>query len=245
MESVKTRALIIRTTDYGEANRSIKIFTPDLGIVRATVYGAHSRKKSLGGESRVFSLCSLVLTRGRGGIMRAEQISVEEGFYPLSEDIVKLSAAVYFADLAEACIGFGNSDEGVLRLLLNTLWAMCYAGVPAERARAVYQLRLAAAGGWEAALGACISCGAADGAMYFDSERGGLLCKSCRRPSSAPLPPAVLVAMRGILAAKDKKIFAFRAEEAVTDTVAELSEKYLLGRIERTPASIAYYKNIR
>ena len=81
--------------------------------------------------------------------------------------------------------------------------------------------------------------------MYFDSERGGLLCKSCRRPSSAPLPPAVLAAMRGILAAKDKKIFAFRAEEAVTDTVAELSEKYLLGRIERTPASIAYYKNIR
>lgn len=244
MESVKTRALIMRSTDYGEANRSIKIFTPDLGIVRASVYGARSKKKSLGGGTRVFSLCSMLLTKGRGGILRAEQITVEEGFYPLSEDIVKLSAAVYFSDLAEACLGGGNSDEGVLRLLLNTLWAMCYADVSAERARAVYQLRLAAAGGWEPMLGSCVSCGAADGDMFFDSARGGVLCKSCRRPSSEHVSAAALAVMRWILAAADKRIFSFRADDAVTDEIARLTEAYILEHIERTPASLSYYKKI-
>lgn len=243
MESIKTRGLIIGSSDYGEANRSIKIFTPELGIVRASVYGARSRKKSLGSQSRLFALCSMLLTKSRASF-RAEEIAVEEGFYPLSEDIVKLSAAVYFAELAEACIGFGNSDEGVLRLLLNTLWAMCYTDTGAECARAVYQLRLAAAGGWEPDMGACMSCGGADGAMYFDSERGGVLCQSCRRPLSKPLAPAVLAAMRTILAADDRRIFAFRADDALVRRLAELSEEYLIARLERDFGSLEYYKKI-
>ena len=42
MSTVKTKGLILKQSDYKEANRVVTIFTKDFGIIRAVAYGAKS-----------------------------------------------------------------------------------------------------------------------------------------------------------------------------------------------------------
>lgn len=244
MESIKTKGLIIKATSYGEANRMIKIFTTDFGIISASVYGALSKKKGLGASSRIFSWGDFLLT-GRNGRQRADDIAVREGFYPLCEDIVLLSLAVYFAELAEAAVGEGNPDEGVLRLLLNTLYAMCYNGIEPEIAKTVFELRIAECSGYLPHIDGCSVCGNADGEMWFDIPRGGLLCGECHTPSSIAVKPSVIAAMKYILSAEDKKIFSFRADKPTAAQLSALTEDYISVHLDKKFRALDYYKQIK
>ncbi len=244
MVSIKTRGLIIKNLDYGETSRMITVFTEDLGIISATVYGAHSKKKGLGASSRVFTWGEFLLKES-GGKYRADEISVREGFFPLSEDIIKLSAAVYFADLSYAAVGINNKDEGVLRLLLNTLFAMCYNGIDTKVAKTVFEFRLAAEGGYLPITDCCATCqDELSGDVYFDIARGGTTCALCRSPNAVHLPKASLNAIRYILSADDKKIFSFKADGQVFDAIAKLSEDYISEHLGRKFKSLDYYKKI-
>lgn len=243
MESIKTKGLIIKSTDYGEANRMIKIFTTDLGIISAGVYGARSKKKGLGASSRLFCWGDILL-RGTQDRLRADEISVKEGFYPLSEDIQKLAAAVYFSELAEAAVGTDNPDEQILRLLLNTLYAICYHDVDNLTAKTVYEFRIAAAGGYMPAVDACAACGETQGEQWFDIRRGGVLCARCRRADSIKISPPVLAAIRYILSADEKRIFAFRADRDVITALGRISEEYMTEHFDRKFASLDYLKKV-
>lgn len=243
MESIKTRGLIIKSTDYGEANRMIKLFTADLGIIWAGVYGARSKKKGLGASSRLFGWGEVHL-KGTPDRYRAEEITICEDFYPLSEDIVSLAAAVYFAELAEVALGEHNPDFAVLRLLLNTLYAVSYNGVGVDTAKAVYELRLAKECGYMPALESCAVCGGG-GEMWFDAPRGGIVCSGCRHRDSVEITPGVLAAMRYVLSADEKRIFAFKAESKILADLGRLSEAYISTQLERRLSSLEYLNKIK
>ncbi len=245
MESIKTRGLIIRASDYGETARILSIFTEDLGVIQATVYGAHSKKKGLGASSRIFTWSEFLLTNSKGK-WRADEIKTKEGFFPLSEDIVKLSLSVYLADLAYSAVGPENKDMGVLRLLLNTIYAICYGEVDLDVAKTVYEFRLAKEGGYMPNLENCVSCGQDTyGEIYFDTESGGIVCEKCRRPKSVFLTKAQYEALKYIFTADDKKIFSFETKGDVFDLLSSLSEKYILNHLEQNFKSLEYYKKIK
>lgn len=245
MESIKTRGLIIRASDYGETARILSIFTEDLGIISATVYGAHSKKKGLGASSRIFTYSEFLLSYSKGKY-RADEIKTKEGFFPLSEDIVKLSLSVYLADLAYSSVGPENKDSGVLRLLLNTIYAICYGEVDLDVAKTVYEFRLAKEGGYMPYLDECVSCGEDTYEdIYFDISSGGIVCEKCRKPGSIKLTKAQYDALKYIFSADDKKIFSFEAKGGVFDSLSALSEKYILNHLEQNFKSLEYYKKIK
>ncbi len=245
MDSIKTRGLIIRSTDYGEANRIVSIFTEALGVVSANVYGAKSLKKGLGAASGLFVLADVVLTESRGRY-RIDELKVREGFFPLCEDITKLSLAAYFADLAHTAVGDLNPDDGVLRLLLNSIYAICYNGTDLELSRMVFEFRLAAVGGYLPECEKCSACGTdsfSDG-IYFDIASGGILCNACKRPQSVKINEFARQALHYILHAEDKRIFAFSVSYEVLKILGEISESYISEHLERKFKTLEYYKKI-
>ncbi len=245
MDSIKTMGLIIRTNDYGEANRILTVFTEAFGVVSANIYGAKSLKKGLAAASGLFVFGDMVLNSSKGRY-RIEEIKLREGFFPLCEDIKKLSLASYFADLAHTAVGDGNPDDAVLRLLLNSLYAICYNGIDLEMARTVFELRLAAVGGYLPECEHCIACGSTDisEGCYFDTVRGGVLCDKCRTIDSKKISEAVRRAIYYILHAEDKRIFAFTATKEVLATLAGLSEQYISQHLDKRFKTLEYYKKI-
>ena len=63
-QTIRTKAIVLRRTNYGEADRIIQIITPDSGRLSVMARGVRREKSRLAGGIELFAVCDLVLTRG-------------------------------------------------------------------------------------------------------------------------------------------------------------------------------------
>lgn len=69
MKPIRTKAIVLRRTDYGEADRIVQFLTPGHGILSAMARGVRKEKSRLAGGIELFSRCDISLTAGRGDLM--------------------------------------------------------------------------------------------------------------------------------------------------------------------------------
>jgi DNA repair protein RecO len=65
MNSTRSRAIVLRRTNYGEADRILDLLTPD-GRMSAMARGVRKEKSKLAGGIELFALCDVVIGQGRG-----------------------------------------------------------------------------------------------------------------------------------------------------------------------------------
>lgn len=68
MNQITTRAVILRRTDYGEADRILTLLTPDHGKLTLMAKGVRRIKSKLAGGIELFSVSDIAYIRGRGEI---------------------------------------------------------------------------------------------------------------------------------------------------------------------------------
>ncbi|MBC7581735.1 DNA repair protein RecO [Aeromicrobium sp.] len=68
MNQRNTTAIILRRTDYGEADRIISVLTPDQGKLRLMARGVRRVKSKLAGGIELFSVSHITYIQGRGEI---------------------------------------------------------------------------------------------------------------------------------------------------------------------------------
>jgi len=64
MKTIKTKAIVLRRTNYGEADRIIQFITP-IGKISAIAKGARREKSRLAGGIELFSICEIVFMDGK------------------------------------------------------------------------------------------------------------------------------------------------------------------------------------
>lgn len=67
MNSVRTRAIVLRRTNYGEADRILQILTP-LGKRSVMAKGVRREKSRLAGGIELFAVCDVVIGEGKGDL---------------------------------------------------------------------------------------------------------------------------------------------------------------------------------
>ncbi len=68
MQSLKTDAIILRRTNYGEADRILQVITPGSGKIGVMAKGVRREKSKLASAVELFSLSEVVVARGRGDL---------------------------------------------------------------------------------------------------------------------------------------------------------------------------------
>ncbi len=66
-ERVQTSAVIVKRTNFGEADRVIQFFTRDFGKVSGIAKGVRKPKSKLAGGLELFSICDIGLVRPKSG----------------------------------------------------------------------------------------------------------------------------------------------------------------------------------
>ena len=71
--STRTKAIVLRRTNYGEADRILQFLTP-LGRQGALARGVRREKSRLAGGIELFAISDIVITEGRGelGLLRLQ-----------------------------------------------------------------------------------------------------------------------------------------------------------------------------
>ncbi len=243
MSVLKAKGIVLKTTEFGEANRMLTIFAKGRGIIRAAVYGAKSIKSGKGAACQVLSYSEFELSRSSGDIYTVSAVAPLETFYSLSEDIVKFSLAAYLAELTTVAVGAENPEDSVLALLLNTLYALCHNGLEAEKAKCVYELRLMSILGYRPQLTKCVGCGSIKEIVSFSARDGGLMCRACGG-RGVMIGKSTADALKYIISAEEKKIFSFTVSEEVLKRAGKITEEYVKEQLDTELQSLLYLKKM-
>lgn len=85
----RTKAIILRRTNYGEADRILTLLTP-LGKRSAIARGVRREKSRLAGGIELFAVSDMVLQRGRGGLYIVTQARLDCFYRNILQDYDRL-----------------------------------------------------------------------------------------------------------------------------------------------------------
>lgn len=95
----KATGINLKAAPLGEYDRLLTILTKEFGLIRAVAPGSRKHQSSLRGRSGLFVINQLLIVKGRSldKVIQAESV---ESFTGLGQDLGKLTAAQYLAELA-------------------------------------------------------------------------------------------------------------------------------------------------
>jgi DNA repair protein RecO (recombination protein O) len=177
--SLKVEAVILRHTDYGEADRLLTIFTREQGKLRAIAKGVRKMQSRKAGHLEPFTQVALMLAQGHD-LWIVTQAEAVEAFQPLREDLERIGYAGYVVELLDRFTYEEGQNWQLYQLLIETLGRLANEDDPFVTVH-YYEMRLLDLLGFRPLLFECAVCGKEIQAVdqYFSAERGGVLCPDC------------------------------------------------------------------
>ena len=261
MRLTEVKALVIRTTDLSESDRLIRLYSDRLGVISAYANNSRSLKSRYMAAAQLFCYGNYVLYQ-RGDKYWVREVELENNFFGLRSSITKTALASYFCDvLSEA--GTTDPDVPLLRLILNSLYALEKDLSSERRIKFCFEMRAAASLGFMPDLSGCSECGNDEGELYLDVLGGICTCRECRAYAASArregtvitegeearrpvliLSPGVRAALRYVMECPIERIFSFRVSESDEEALCVCAEQYLLHHLGRGFDTLKFYKEV-
>lgn len=240
---VVDKGLVLRETPYKDSDVILTILTECCGKISVLARGARQKSSRFTAAIQLltYSEFSLYESRGRYTLNEAESL---EMFYGIRRDIKKLALASYFAEVLEQAADEESINPELLRLGLNSVYALANTSCEEKKLKAVFEIKVASLSGYCPNVFSCASCGKTDDICEFDIRNGAVYCKSCAHGSHRQIDASVADAMRYIIASDIKKIFSFSIGESSLDKLSKAAEEYLTVHFDRTFKTNSFYKSI-
>jgi DNA repair protein RecO (recombination protein O) len=123
MKPIRTKAIVLRRTNYGEADRILQLLTPDHGKVSVIAKGVRREKSKLAGGIELFAVCDVSIIPGKGdmGTLTSSRLDTFYGHILEEYDRLQLGyeAIKQVNQAAEAV-----SDPAFFELLAGTFAAL-------------------------------------------------------------------------------------------------------------------------
>jgi len=179
----KLLAIVLKTTDYGESDRVVALFSEEHGRLSAFARGARASRRRFGGALEPFTLVAAELKERPGAeLWGLESVAVRRAFGGIRGELPRIACAGYACDLARALVRDHQPHPDLFADLVALLERLDEAPARPESLRAFELLALRHAG-LSPRLDACARCGAPlpepPEGMAFSPE-GGLVCRACR-----------------------------------------------------------------
>jgi len=180
--SFRVDAVVLRHSDYGEADRLLTMYTRQLGKTRAIAKGARKIASRKAGHIEPFTHVKLQLSKGRDMLLITQADTVD-AYLPLREDLILTSQAAYVMELLDRFTYEGDTENpSTFRLLTETLSRLASQSDPWLVIR-YYEMRLLDQMGFRPQLFECANCGREIKAedQFFSFSAGGVICPGCGR----------------------------------------------------------------
>ncbi len=145
-EWIGVTGIILKQTPVGEYDRRICLLTRERGKISAFVRGCRRPGSRLAGAAAPLSFGRFRLCEGRTAYSVAEA-EIQNYFEELRKDYIGAYYGMYLAEIADY-YGRENNDEAqMLKLLYQSLRALCAASIPHGLVRCVFEIRAMAVNG--------------------------------------------------------------------------------------------------
>jgi len=245
--SFRVEAVVLRHSDWGEADRLLTLYSREQGKLRAVAKGVRKVRSRKAGHLEPFTRVSLLLSRGRD-LPLVTQAEAREAYLPLREDLLLLSYASYVVELIDRFTYEDEENRSLYRLLVDSLSRLA-AGQEPELVLRYYEIRLLDLLGFRPHLFQCANCERQIQAedQFFSAELGGVLCPDCGRGRGGvrPVSMSALKYLRHFQRSSYAEASRARPAPEVTRELEILSQHYLTHLLERSLNSPAFLRRVR
>ncbi|MBE6636002.1 MAG: DNA repair protein RecO [Ruminococcaceae bacterium] len=250
--------LVLRSVNIGESDRLITVFSKEMGTVTAMVKSARTLKNRNMSSTQQFCYSSMVLYK-KGDKLWVKEASAIESFFGLRRTIEGLSLAGYIVEVLSD-VTTAESEGELLRLALNSLYAISEEKYPLDKIKAAFEIRATSIIGFMPDVLSCRECGEEQGSFYFDIMGGNILCYACntrieREHRNIPddgerrvvtiLSEGAKIALGYMIHCPIERIFAFNVSDEDMELISRAAEEYLVNQLERSFKSLEFYKEVK
>jgi len=252
------KGLVIRTVDIKESDRLITIFTEEEGVLSALARGARSHKSRKLSSTMQFCYSNFVLYK-QGDKYFVKEAELIESFFDIRQTIEGLALANYIAEILSD-VTVSEAERDLLRLTLNSLFAIASGRYSVEKIKAVFEIRAASILGFMPDVLACHKCGERAGEFFFDIMGGIIECRACRTKAAklheehpdpheahiiSILSEGAKVALGYSIYSPLERVFAFNISDEDMRLFSRAAEEYLLNQLGHSFKSLDFYKDVK
>lgn len=150
MASERTRAIVLRRTNYGEADRVLKLLTPD-GQASVMARGVRREKSKLAGGIELFAVSDITIHTGKGELGILTSARLETFFGHILEDYDRLQFG-YEAINAVSKASDMINEPGWFEILEQVYMGLDRLDLPLQLVQAWFYLRYAEMTGYGLSL---------------------------------------------------------------------------------------------
>lgn len=248
------KGLVLRETVVTANARYINVLTAEFGRISVLVRGAVRLTGRFTASTQLFCYSEFVVYE-REGKYTLNDASLIENYFSLCEDFDRMTVATYVLNTAEHVATEESPEPELMRLALNTLWALTkFRDRDLRLIKGVYEMRLSTILGFAPNVVNCTECGhgVEDETLYLNVMEGSITCRSCNSKTFKevymendrqvndmrtaqiiiPLAPASVLAMQHAIYVQMPKLFSFTLAEELLPEFSSACERYLENHVD-------------
>lgn len=192
--SFRDRAFVVRTYDFGEADRVVVLLTRGHGVVRSVAKGVRKAKSRFGSRVQPFVELDVQLYPGANLATITQADTVAYYGARIIDDFDRYAAACAILETAENLSYADLPDAALFDAISDALQQLQTEDNPTLVLDS-FILRATEQSGWGLSLYNCANCGRPGPHSVFSPSLGGAVCNNCRPPGSMDVDPEVLHTM--------------------------------------------------
>ncbi|MBQ4324624.1 MAG: DNA repair protein RecO [Clostridia bacterium] len=256
-KDTEVHGLVVSCTDIGERDRMLSLLTAEAGLISVFAGGAKQLKNRYMAATQPFCYGKYLLSAS-GGKYTLKEVDLEETFYELRTGLGEAALASYVCEVI-SYTGTEQPDDALLRLTLNTLYAISNKLYPLSHIKCAFELRLSCLLGFMPDVEGCAYCAKTDGEFVLHIAKGHLVCGECRGTLAAReareegednasiclISEGVRHSIRYIVNAPVNRLFSFRlTKEEDHMLLARAAEEYLAWHTDKHYQTLDFYKQV-
>jgi len=242
----KVEAVIISHRNYGEADRILRVFTPELGKTTILAKGVRKSGSRKGPHIEPFSHSTLVLAKGQNFWILTQADTIDL-FPHITGNLYRTGLTAYILELADRLTVDDQPDSSIFRIILDAIKQINILNDPFVPA-GYFELQLLQAAGFKPELFHCVNCGREiiPQDQYFSVTQGGVICPLCNhfKQDLLPASQAVLKYLRHLQRSSFAKVQTLNLSPEIKKEMRKIMDPYIASVTERKLNSPQFIKQI-
>lgn len=244
MHSIKTSGIVLKGTNFGEADKILTVFTERLGKVKVLARGVRKIKSHLAGALEPFILSELLLHEGKTfySISGAEII---KSYPTIHDDIDKIARVFFLGELIDNFVTLDEKSGAMFELFISALNSL--ENNSKDILLLSFQLKIVEAAGFKPELYFCVHCKEkiVAGDNFWDNLEGGVICDTCQEKfhHGKPISDNAIKLLRFIEQNKFGEIERIKDNSTTREEAEKILTLYIRGILEKELKSEKFLSN--
>jgi DNA repair protein RecO (recombination protein O) len=244
LNTIKTRAIVIKTQEYKENDRLVWLFTEELGKISVLAKGARKNKNKNFSLTLPFCFGEYVVYKGRS-LYTLNEGRIIESFQDMLNDYDTLIYGSYFNELIDvAC----EEDLylSLFRDLASCFYLMKNKAVDLELLARTFELKLLRATGYGLHLENCAICDKEiNNSNFISFQYFGAICESCEKNYGTHISKSTYNVLKFLNSVDIEKISRLSVNEVTKREVFKILTNFVSLNYSRKPKSLLMLEHFK